>query len=139
MTIKIILRDWDISNRCKALNRLLLFFFMIAMSFKSSEDKIRAGCICIVENGDGKFGVVKILVINHKTAHIKIYKNVYTTRPSKIDLKTLTTGSMYDKDGSGIGHVPLERKVFNSWKPIVIGFEKVTKDDLEGYELWRSQ
>jgi hypothetical protein len=105
----------------------------------TNDEKIKAGSICTVENGDGKFGVVKVLVINDKEAHVKVYKNEYDKRPAKIDIKILSIGSINDKDGFGIGHIPLERKEFNSWKPISIGYEKVTKADLEGYEIWKSQ
>ena len=118
---------------------LFIFISLIILSCVTNTDKIKAGSICTVENGDGKFGVVKILVINDKQAHVKVYKNVYDKRPAKIDIETLSIGSMNDKDGFGIGHIPLERKEFDSWKPVSVGYEKVTKEDLEGYEIWKSQ
>jgi hypothetical protein len=118
---------------------LCLSIAIIILSCVTNDEKIKAGSICTVENGDGKFGVVKVLVINAKEAHVKVYKNEFDKRPSKIDIKTLSIGSINDKDGFGIGHIPLERKEFNSWKPISVGYEKVTKEDLDGYEIWKSQ
>lgn len=118
---------------------LFIFISIIILSCATSDEKIKGGSICTVENGDGKFGVIKILVINDKKAHVKVYKNVYDKRPAKIDIKTLSIGSINDKDGFGIGHIPLERKEFDSWKPVSVGHEKVTKEDLEGYEIWKSQ
>ncbi|MBO9202800.1 MULTISPECIES: hypothetical protein [Niastella] len=120
-----------------------LFLFIIitimAVSCGNKADMIKAGSICTIDDGEGKFGVVKVLVINDQEAHIKIYKNKYDQRPSKIDLKTLSLGSINDKDGNiGIGHVPLERKGFDSWKPVIVDFEEVTKDDLVGYEFWKN-
>ncbi len=117
----------------------LFIFLSIAVLSCSSQSKIKAGSICTVENGDGKFGIVKILVIEDEIVHVKIYKNKYDKRPSKIDIKTLGIGSMYDKDGYGVGHTPLDKKGFFDWKPIEVGFEPVTKDDLIGYEIWREQ
>ena len=102
-------------------------------------DTIKAGAICTVEDGDGKFGVIKVLVIDAEIALVKIYKNKYTIRPSKIDLKTLSIGSITDKDGFGVGHAPLARKGFEKWKPIVIANEIVSEDELEGYKIWKSQ
>lgn len=105
----------------------------------TNDEKIDAGSICTVEIGDGKFGAVKVLVINDKEVHVKVYKNVYDKRPAKIDIKTLSMGSIDDKDGFGIGHIPLERTEFNSWRPVPVGYAKVTKENLEGYEIWKSQ
>lgn len=117
------------------------FTILLALaSWVNYEVKYEPGSICTVKNGDGQFGVVKILVIDKKMAHVKVYKNTFNKRPNKIDISKLTMGSFYDEDGTaGIGHLPLKRKEFESWKPLVIGYEKVSKEDLEGYEIWRSQ
>lgn len=126
----------------KKILELLLFISITIMTFScgNQAEKIKAGSICTIEDGEGKFGVVKVLVINDEEAHIKIYKNKYNQRPIRVDIKTLSLGSLNDKDGGfGIGHVPLERKGFNNWKPVSVGFEEVTKDDLVGYEMWKNQ
>jgi hypothetical protein len=120
-------------------NSLLFFIALTAIGCSNQSDKIKAGSICTIEDGDRTFGVVKVLVINDEEAHVKIYKNKYEQRPAQIDIKTLSLGSINDKDGFGIGHVPLERKGFDNWKPIPVGFEEVTKEDLEGYEMWKNQ
>jgi hypothetical protein len=124
----------------KLLNTLL--FICIAIIFYSCSNKaeiIRAGSICTIDDGEGKFGIVKVLVINNEEAHIKIYKNKYDLRPTKLDLKTLSLGSINDKEGGiGIGHVPLEKIGFDNWKPLQVAFEEVTKEDLEGYEMWKN-
>src|SRR5882757_252286 len=96
-----------------------LFIFLIVMlySWNNKPKALKAGAICSVDNGDGKFGVVKILVIDDKIAHIRIYKNKYNQRPVSIDTASLGLGSIYDTDGFGIGHTPLDRKAFNDWNP----------------------
>ncbi len=122
--------------------KLFLFFSITILTFscENQADKIKAGSICTIEDGEGKFGVVKVLVINDQEAHVKIFKNKYDQRPVKVDIKTLSLGSINDNDGGfGIGHVPLERKGFDNWKPLSVDFEEVTKDDLIGYEMWKNQ
>jgi len=124
----------------KKLSIYYLIVLILSMTLScSNQPKIRAGSICTVENGDGKFGIVKILVIDDEIIHVKIYKNQFDKRPSKIDIKTLSVGTLNDKDGFGVGHAPLEKKGFYNWKPIEVGFETVTKDDLIGYEIWKDQ
>ena len=120
------------------------FIFIACISISliacgNEKEEIKAGSICTIESGDGSYGVVKVLVINDHEAHVKIYKNKYDKRPSKIELNTLSMGSIEDKDGFGIGHIPLEREGFDDWKPINVGFEEVSKDDLIGYEMWKNQ
>lgn len=111
----------------------------ISIKCGKTTDEITAGSICTIEDGAGKFGIVKVLVINDNEAHIKIYKNKYDQRPEKVDLKTLGMGGIGDKDGFGIGHVPLKRSGFEAWKPKVVASEPVTEDDLSGYKMWQSQ
>lgn len=119
---------------------LLMITTMLTFGCGNQADKLSAGSICTIEDGAGKFGVVKVLVINNEEAHVKIYKNKYDQRQNKIDIKTLSLGSINDNDGKfGIGHVPLQRKGFDNWKPVIVGFEAVTKDDLMGYEMWKNQ
>lgn len=118
---------------------IALFMLSILPSCGSDAGEIRPGSICTVENGDGTFGVVKVLVIDENEAHVKIYANDYDTRPEIIDVSTLTMGSITDDAGFGIGHVPLERKGFDDWKPKQAAFEAVAPEELEGYELWKNQ
>ncbi|WP_338813321.1 hypothetical protein V9L05_18360 [Bernardetia sp. Wsw4-3y2] len=119
---------------------LFIITAILILSCENQANNIKAGSICTIENGEGKFGMVKVLVINDQEAHVKIYKNEYDQRPTKVDIKTLDLGSINDSEGGfGIGHVPLERKGFDDWKPIIVGFEEVTKDELVGYEMWNNQ
>ena len=98
---------------------------------------IKAGAICTVIDGDGGYGIIKILVMDKKMVHVKVYKNKYKKRPTRINVQSLSVGSMYDDDDFGFGHLPLNRKEFESWKPLQISFQKITKDEMEGYELWK--
>ena len=117
---------------------LFIFILVLIQSRGTSPKKIKAGSICSVDDGDGKFGIVKILVIEEEIIHVKMYKNKYVERPVVIDINALSIGSDYDEAGFGVGHLPTDRKVFDNWKPIVIAFEEVTGDDLEEYEIWKA-
>ncbi|HEY1872535.1 MAG TPA: hypothetical protein VGG71_15840, partial [Chitinophagaceae bacterium] len=110
---------------------LFISLTVLTSSCKERNENIKAGSICTIEAGEGKFGVIKVLVIDDKEAHVKIYKNQYDTRPCKIDITKLSLGSINDTDGFGIGHIPLDRKEFDKWKPIIAGYEDVSKSELE--------
>jgi hypothetical protein len=117
---------------------LFIFILVLIQGRGSKPKKLKAGSICSVDDGDGKFGIVKILVIDDEIIHVKKYKNKYAEQLVAIDINTLSNGSVYDEAGSGVRHLPTDRKVFDSWKPIIIAFEEVTGDDLEEYEIWKA-
>jgi hypothetical protein len=117
---------------------LFIFILVLIQGSGSKPKKLKAGSICSVDDGDGKFGVIKILVIEAEIIHVKKYKNKYAEQLVAIDINTLSNGSVYDEAGSGVRHLPTDRKVFDSWKPIIIAFEEVTGDDLEEYEIWKA-
>jgi hypothetical protein len=100
-------------------------------------DEFISGGVYSVESGDGDFGVVKVLVVDDKGVHLRVYKNKYPTRPTAVDLKTLSLGSLNDPDGFGMGHLPLSREGFAEWKPALITKDEVRKDELDGYEMWK--
>ena len=108
-------------------------------SWKNKPKALKAGAICSVDNGDGKFGIVKILVIDSGITHIRIYKNKYNQRPVSIDSVTLSLGSIYDTDDCGIGHTPIDRKAFEDLNPEVIRYEEISEEELEGYQMWKEQ
>lgn len=117
---------------------LFIFILVLIQGRGSKPKKLKAGSICSVDDGDGKFGIVKILVIDDQIIHVKKYKNRYAERLVAIDINTLSMGSVYDEAGFGVRHLPTDRKIFDSWKPIIIAFEEVTDDDLEEYEIWKA-
>lgn len=117
---------------------LFIFILVLIQSRGTRPKKIKAGSICSVDDGDGKFGVIKILVIDDEIIHVKKYKNKYAERIVAIDINTLSIGSGYNEAGFSIGHLSVNRKVFDSWNPTAIAFEEVTGDDLERYEIWKN-
>jgi hypothetical protein len=97
----------------------------------------RPGSLCSVDDGEGSYRVAKILMVDEQGVHIRLYKNKWKERPKTIDASALTLGSIKDGNEFGMGHLPLTKKAFAAWKPVVISEQEVKKDELDGYELWK--
>jgi hypothetical protein len=61
---------------------------------------------------DGLFRVVKVLVVDETTLHIRMYAQRFAELPSKLSSSDLSLGSLNDAGGFGVGHVPLSRAGF---------------------------
>jgi len=101
------------------------------------ELELVVGGIYSTDNGDGSFGVVKVLAEDAGTVHLRLYKNRFTSRPGAVDPAELTLGGIDDADGFGIGHMPLARSEFMRWQPVLLTQQTVSEDELEGYHLWK--
>lgn len=87
---------------------------------------------------DGKaFKVAKVLATDAQAVHVRLYKNSWPARPAQVDLSTLQLGSISDKDGFGVGHLPLDRRTFADWDPVLLATSTLVPDELEGYEMWK--
>ena len=84
------------------------------------------------------FGVAKVLRLEPEKVHIRVYKQRFGGRPRSVDLARLTLGTIHDTDGIGAGHVPLLRTTFMRWEPVFVTYAEVKSDELEGYEVWKS-
>ena len=113
----------------------LVLFLVAACS--SSKDGPVIGGIYTINNGDGSFGVVKVLVVDSKLVHVMVYKNKWETRPTSVDTSTLSLGSITDKDGFGIAHLPLSRETFDKWQPVLVSQQTVSGEELDGYNEWK--
>lgn len=127
-----------INSRLCLISAVSMILLVSACDSRSSSlDEWRAGGLYSIANGNGKFGVVKILVLEPDAVHVRIYKQTFSARPEVIDPKSLTLGGIDDKDGFSIGHMPLSRQTFASWDPIFLSQQSVTDNELEGYKLWK--
>jgi len=104
---------------------------------RSVSEEWRTGGLYSIANGNGRFGVVKILVLEPDAVHVRIYKQTFPTRPTSVDPQSLTLGGIDDKDGFSIGHAPLSRSTFASWEPIFLSQQSVSEKELDGYKLWK--
>jgi len=107
--------------------------------FRSSEtarsELFEGGYYSIVD-GD-RFGIAKVLKLDPEIVHVRIYKEHFPQRPLSIDPDQLTLGTIHDKDGFGMGHLPLRLEKFRESEPIFITHAEVKEDELEGYEMWK--
>ncbi|MEM7760074.1 MAG: hypothetical protein AAF298_18400 [Cyanobacteria bacterium P01_A01_bin.40] len=92
---------------------------------KSMELKI--GGIYASKNEEGKYLITKILAFDDFAVHVRFYKEEFTEVPETILTENLT---------SLIGHAPMAREGFIKDQQTLIAVEKVSKQELEGYELY---
>lgn len=97
---------------------------------------MRPGDLCSVEADEGRYRVVKILKVEDGVAHIRLYAGTFAARPTSIDPASLDVGTMHDAD-FGVGHLPVDVRVFESWDPAIVGHAEVLPGELDGYEIWR--
>jgi hypothetical protein len=89
----------------------------------------------------GGFRIAKVLAVDDRAVHIRLYKNKYASRPAEpIDPSALTLGGITDTDGFGIGHMPITAALFRAWRPEPVRTTTptpVTQDELDGYREWQ--
>lgn len=83
------------------------------------------------------YGFLKVLKVEEEIVHIRLYKNKCEEVPARIDSSSLELGTIHDKDGFGIGHLPISYETFASWGPQFLQHTLVEPEELEGYEAWK--
>jgi len=86
---------------------------------------------------DETFSIVKVLKLEAEIVHVRIYKQHFPQRPRSIDPAALTLGTIHDKDGFGMGHLPLRLATFMESEPIFLTHAELKPEELEGYNLWK--
>jgi hypothetical protein len=87
-------------------------------------------------DGD-EFAIAKVLKIDPDIVHVRIYKQHFAQRPRGIDPSGLTLGTIHDKDGFGMGHLPLRIATFQNREPVFITHAVVNANELECYTIWK--
>jgi hypothetical protein len=95
------------------------------------------GSLYSVLGDESSFSVVKVLVVDDKGIHIRLYKQKFPRRPESVEEGNLTLGGIHDPDGFGMGHLPLSRKAFWRMEPQLIQMSEVKEDELDGYKEWK--
>jgi hypothetical protein len=111
---------------------------LTAIACGTKSETIRAGALYSVYGSKGYFQVAKVLATDATGVHVRLYRNRFTSRPSSVDFASLQLGSLHDKGGVGIGHMPLTHRSFTAWQPKYLAESAVTEDELEGYREWES-
>jgi len=122
-------------NKCGLAISAVLILLNLACAMKHPELKV--GGLYSVDDGEGNYRVAKILALDDSAVHICLYKNKYRSRPATVEGSSLSLGTIHDKDGFGMGHLPLSRTAFANWQPVFLSQSSVTDEELEGYKIWK--
>jgi len=107
-----------------------------SVSTRNAPSELFEGAYYSIIDGD-VFSIAKVLKLESETVHVRIYKQHYPQRPRSLDPGALTLGTIHDKDGFGMGHLPLRLATFMDREPIFLTHAEVQPDELEGYNLWK--
>ena len=107
----------------------------------------RVGGLYSIDNGDGWFGIVKVLALDPGVVSLRVYSNFYEERPTSVDPTTLWVTTL-DLDALnadrgqlvdiGSNHVPLSEEAFAAWRPRFISDSTVTDEELAAYRKWKT-
>ena len=86
--------------------------------------------------GEEGFRVAKILAVDDGGVHIRLYSNLFESRPSKVKPSTLSLGKLGGSSGFGMGHMPMSHSTFRNWQPVFVQNSRVVESELEGYRMW---
>ena len=105
-------------------------------STRNAPSELFEGAYYSIVDGDD-FSIAKVLKLEPEVVHVRIYKQHFSQRPRSIDPAALTLGTIHDKDGFGMGHLPLRLATFMESEPIFLTHVEVTLQELEGYNVWK--
>jgi hypothetical protein len=108
------------------------------LGISSCTDSLKIGALYSVNDGEGWYRIAKVLVVEKDGVHIRLYKNKFKSRPPGIEFASLSLGSIHDKDGFGMGHLPLTHRAFVAWQPVLISEGSVSEEELDGYREWQN-
>ncbi|WP_282089769.1 hypothetical protein [Aquimarina algiphila] len=112
----------------RIISKLILIigvFVMTGCSEKSND--LVVGGLYITQNDNGFYSVSKILALDEFAAHIRMYSDEFKTKPN--DLNSADLNFL-------IGHAPMAKEGFLMDKPVLLKVEKVSKEELEGYNYY---
>ena len=105
-------------------------------STRSAPSELFEGAYYSIIDGE-TFSIAKVLKLEPEIVHVRIYKQHFQQRPRAIDPATITLGTIHDKDGFGMGHLPLRLLTFMDREPIFLTHAQVLPNELNGYNLWK--
>ena len=107
-----------------------------SLSTRNAPSELFEGAYYSIIDGEA-FSVAKVLKLEAEIVHVRIYKQHFSQRPRSIDPAALTLGTIHDKDGFGMGHLPLRLATFMESEPIFLTHAELKPEELEGYNLWK--
>lgn len=105
-------------------------------STRNAPSELFEGAYYSIADGE-EFSIARVLKLEPEIVHVRIYKQNFSQRLRSIDPAVLTRGTIHDKDGFGMGHLPLRLATFLNSEPEFLMHAEVTPQELEGYNLWK--
>lgn len=126
------------SGRPLTLNLVLLFMGFFSFFTGCARPGLVEGGLYYTAEPKGGYAVLKVLKLDPQGVHLRLYSNVFSSPPQKIDANTLYIADQPLKPGEtrGMGHVPVSRQGFESWHAVFFQQSTVKEEELEGYKIW---
>jgi hypothetical protein len=117
---------------------LVAFFSLLSGCSPSKSPQLVAGGLYYTPAEKGGYSVLKILKMDDRGVHVRIYSNVFPTLPKDIDESKLYMAGVNHKPNEtmGMGHTPLSLKTFEGWNATFFQQSTVKEKELEGYKEW---
>src|ERR1043166_3382854 len=106
----------------------ILAFLGVLLSGVANAQEAKPGALYSVEGGGGRYLIAKVLAVERGGIHVRLYKNRFDSRPTKVEFKSLSIV---------MEHLPITHKQFREWHPVYISDSPVTENELEGYRRWQ--
>lgn len=112
---------------------------ILALLFGCSRSSPIEGGLYYTPAEKGGYSVLKILKVDDRGVHVRIYSNHFTAPPKKVDEAALRLAGMDHKPDEtlGMGHLPISKRSFESWKATFVQQSTVKSDELDGYNEWK--
>jgi hypothetical protein len=116
----------------------VLFGTAIAASSAAADRWVEGG-LYVTEQEPGRFVPLKVLKVDERGVHVRVYSNVFRAPPKTIDESTLYMAGVDRRDDEplGMGHLPISKASFSGWNARFVQQSSVTAEELEGYDMWR--
>lgn len=83
------------------------------------------------------YGIAKLLKVDARTVHLRLYSDMWPERPSTVDPWALRLEPSWS-DSPGIAHMPLSLTVYFSMEPNFVRLAMVGTTELDGYRAWKA-
>jgi len=102
-----------------------------------AEPSFQVGALYTYKCNDGSWRILKVLAVDERTVHLRLYSNKFKEEPQDVDSEVLTViPSKEPNGGVGIGHFPVGRGGFLTEEHVLIKIVPVKDDELEDYRFY---
>jgi len=100
---------------------------------------LKEGGIYAIKNANGSYSVLKLLKVESKGVHVRIYSNQFDALPTKVDETTLVMVGLNHKptETLGVADQPMAGETFGTLQATFVQQSTVSASELEGYETWK--